>query len=375
MAITNDDPFFDESSDRDRNKVESQVWCADVLARSVRKAKQSRADLRDRLSLQSVAAGMPAALTGGELRNQPARAVVAICDGNYRLLAFTAGVPDTAVLLTLIEDAEEVRSLRQMHERASEQLVAAIAQRSGERISRLWRSALEEMLVAMGAGNLGAGNLNENADIPGAMAQRQLGRLTLLWETYAATYAADVKLRFGLTEAADRTRLVILEQHPQTRRPWCESMIPFFADNDFSTLWKPLCESLWGIEPIVKNVDATELLDWWDSQIETDAVVLSLLPPPLFRRDPWPPADLDGTTTKRGIGWHDLQQLVVQLPHRTIDAQQLSVLIRSRDLTAVDIQLPTTARYLFFEPKKKTAVVIRQGDPPGRFVARLKRAR
>lgn len=367
LVITNDDPYISPSAP---DEPQSPLWCTSVFSAAFRKAMQARPDVRERISLQPMAAGMPALLTGGELRNQPARAVIAICDGNYRLLAFTVGVPETPGLLTLIEDAEEVRLLSALHREAHEKIVAAVAQRSSQRVSRMWRGVLEQMLVA-----LGADNLNDDADVPQAITQRQIGRLTLLSETYAPAYLADVRLRFGLSESADRTRLSILEQHPEARRPWCESMIPFLAGNDFLTLWSPLCETLWGVQPVVRDAEAAELLDWWDLQIKTDALVLSLQPPLLARRHPWPPVDPSGQTSKRGLGWNDVQELVVQRPYRTVDAQQLAVLIQSRELKPVDIQLPTMARYLFFEPKKKGAVVVREGDPPGRFVGQLKRAK
>lgn len=193
-------------------------------------------------------------------------------------------------------------------------------------------------------------------------------------ETYQPHYLADVNLRFGLNETADQTRLVILEQHPEARRPWAAASIPFLAGEDFLTLWKPLCESLWGFQPIMIDAEDAELLQWWDSLSDTEPVVFSLQPPLLSGRTPWPPVTATGKTARRGLGWKDVQELVVQLPFRNIDAQQLFTLIHSRELKPVDIQLPTTARYLLFEPGKKAAWVAREGDPPGRFVGRLKRA-
>jgi hypothetical protein len=109
--------------------------------------------------------------------------------------------------------------------------------------------------------------------------------------------------------------------------------------------------------------------------VDAEAVVLSLKPPLLARGERWPPVTIADKTNRRAAGWNDVHELVVQFPYRTIDAQQLFTLIDSRQLTPVDIQLPTTARYLLFEPGKKTAWVARQGDPPGRFMGRLKRAR
>lgn len=371
IVITNDDPTLGNSSSDEPagEDLGRKLWCGPVLSRSIRKTWQARPDLRDRSVLQCLPAGMPAALTGGNLRNQPARAIVAVCDGNYRLLAFTIGVPDTEGLLTLIEDADDARLLNQMHRDSRQKRIASIAQRTEERLSRAWRGALGEMMAAMGDGNFGG-----EEDVNDAVAQQQIGRLTLLHDTYEPHYLADVRLRFGLSEASDRTRLVILEQHPEARRPWAEAMIPFLAGDDFVTLWEPFCETLWGFQPIRINEDDEELLQWWDSQIEAGPVVLSLLPPLPARRLSWPPVDASGKKGKRGLGWQDAQDLAVELSYRAVDAQQLSILLHSRDLRPVDIQNPTRARYLFYEKKKKSGLAIREGEPPGRFVGILKRA-
>ncbi len=365
MVITNDDPAIATrpSTDQDDNQP---LWCLPVLTRSLMKAWQARPELRDKIILQQLPVGMPAKLTGGQLRNQPARAIIAICDGNYRLLSLTVGVPGVDELLTMIEDAEDARTLCQMHQEGSRQkLIASIGQRSAGRLGRMWRGALEEMMVAMGDGDF-----DEDADVPEATRQKQAGRLVVLHDNYQPTYLADVKLRFGLTEAADRTRLVILEQHSETRRPWAEAAIPFLVDEDFVTLWQPLCETLWGNAPIQLGQSDEALLQWWDSLGDTDSVVLSLQPPLLTQRLPWPPI-----TDKRGLSWSDVQELAVALPYRSVNAQQLSTLLHTRDLKPVDIEMPSRARYLYFESKKKAGSVFREGEAPGRFVGILKRAK
>ncbi len=373
ILISNDDPLGSEPPAREKPELEGgdRLWCSDVLLISFRKMLSRRPDLTGHLSLQSIAAGLPAGLTGGVLRNQPARAVVALCDGKYRLLAFAVGVPDTSGLLTLVEDAEEVRQFGRKHQHAAHEMVASIAQRSSQRLDRMWRSALQEMFDSLG----GAGDeIDRSGGLLGSLKEQQ-DRLAMLNQTYQPTYMADAKLRFGLSELVDRQRLVILEQHPQARQPWCESMIPFIADNDFVTLWKPLCESLWGVAPIVREFEAADLLEWWDAKIKTGSVVLSLLPPLYLRGQRWPPVEINGKKIKRGSGWARAQELAMQLPYRSISLQQLSTLIQSRDLQPIDIQQPAAARYLLFESAQKPALVIRQGDPPGRFIGKLQRAK
>ncbi len=373
VLITNEDPFAtaDSAPAATRNKIKlanpiPPVWCADVLGHAYLKTIRQRADLRGRLTIQSIAAGLPKELTGGEARNLPARAVLALCDGSYRLLAVTVGVPDADELLTLIEDGEDVAAMRQLHAEDRTKTVHLIAQRSSERLSRLWRGVLEEVVVAMHG---------DEDDDPGQDTESEqafIDRMRLLGETFTPTYMADVRLRFGLTDAADRTRLVVLEQHPETRRPWCAAMIPFIAGSDFNVIWRELVESIWGHAPITADGEATELIEWFDTQIKTDAIVLSLKPPLHLRHLPWPP--VTDKAARRGAGWQQVHELALEHPFRKVDAQQLAVLIRSRDLAAVDIERPSLARYLYLEPRKRLPYVVREGDPPGRFAGRLKRS-
>jgi hypothetical protein len=277
------------------------------------------------------------------------------------------GVPDVDELLTLIEDAEDVSAMLQLNSDTPRKIVHSIAQRSGQRIGRLWQGVLEEMVVAM-QGDAG-GDERDAAENEHSLH----GRMRLLSETFDPTYVGDVRLRFGLTGSTDQTRLILLEQHPETRRPWCQAMIPLLAGTDFMATWRDLVESIWGHQPITAEAEAKELLNWFDLQTKTDAVVLSLRPPLHLQYLPWPPIVDKGA--KRGIGWQQVHALATEHPFRSVDAQQLAILIRSRDLKAVDIQRPTMARYLFIERKKKSPYTVRQGDPPGRFAGLLKRSK
>ncbi|MCG8653798.1 MAG: hypothetical protein MI861_28425 [Pirellulales bacterium] len=117
------------------------------------------------------------------------------------------------------------------------------------------------------------------------------------------------------------------------------------------------------------------MLAYWDLNSKTDSVVLSILPTLMARRQPWPPLNIESDANPRGLGWHDAQQLVVELPHRTVDAQQLSVLIRARNLRPVDLWHPSRARYLLFGPRDDSGFVAREADAPGKFVSQLKQAK
>lgn len=365
LAITNDPPaIVDKASQAEATG--KKLWCADVLSRSMAKLHEQRPDLRERLVFQPLPVGLPAELTGGELKTQPARACFIICDGSYRLLALSVGVPAEDPMLSLLEDAEEVRRWKQMSTAGRDELIERVATRSVERLSRLWREPVDEMLATRGE----AGDGEVVSDVT---PRQQAGRVATLAESFEPFYLADVKLRFGLTEASDLTRLAILEQHPQTRRPWCEAMIPFLAGEDAATLWPLLCEVLWGAQPIRGETDAEEWLRWCDTQLAAGPVVLSLQPPLMAQQQPWPPLTSSGKTARRGYGWSDVERLVVEFPHRSIDSQQLYRLIESRQLQPVDIQRPSRARYLWLESQKKSLLVVRESDPPGRFLGRLRR--
>ncbi len=376
VLITNEDPFsLAETTNEQVSENElaagsswkPPVWCADVLEQAYRKALVTRADLRGRIVVQSIAAGLPKELTGGTDVNKPARAVLAICDGHYRLLSFMVGVPDGEDLLTLIEDAEDVAIVRGLQEGDQNRLVDSIAQRSRERLSRLWRGVLDESIDAMD-GDRGGGD--EDASGQERSSKMQMWSLA---EALDPTYLADVRLRFGLTDQSDATRLIILEQHPEARRPWCDAMTPFTAGCDFPETWRTLVELIWGFPPITADAEANDLIDWFDLHIETDSVVLGLTPSLRLQHVAWPPVSVSGAS-RRGVGWQKVHSLATLHPFRNVDAQQLATLIHSRDLVTVDLRQPTVARYLFIEPRKRRTHVVREGDPPGRFAGILKRS-
>lgn len=372
VVITNEDPFLIQESaqaakERDADGQatgQPPIWCANYLGATYRKALERRPDLRERLILQSIAAGMPKELTGGQARNTPARAVVALCDGEYRLLSLTIGVPDVDDLITLIEDGEEVATIQHLYTDDVQGMVKTIAQRSNGRLSRLWQGALQ-VTLAMMRGELRPGE--GEADIQPFLVER----MRLLADQFEPTYLADVKLRFGLIEESDRTRLVLLEQHPEARRPWCEAMIPFVAGYEMEDFWRGLVESVWGHQPITSDFAAKELLDWYDLQSKTGAVVLALRSSLRADLDPWPP--VADPTVRRGTNWQEVHALALEQPYREVDPQQLATLMHQRELGVVDIERPSTARYLLLDPKKRAPLVVRQSDPPGRFAGVLKR--
>ena len=374
--ITNDDPFETQAkidrikkrqasakpkAKQNRNRV-PPVWCANVLAVSYKKVIERRKELRGRLSLQSIAAGLPKELTGDVSRNSPQRAVLAICDSHYRLLGMQVGVPDAESLLTMIEDGEEVITLAQMHTEQSGELTKAIVQRSHERLGRTWQRALDQTDQAI-QGEDGKDQKSESFS----------GLVQLLSQAYDPVYLEDVRLRFEISDVTVAPRLVVLEQHTRTRRPWCEAMIPFVANHDFSLLWRELVETIWGFPPITSDSPAQEFLAWYDSQAKTDSIVLSLHQDLHFRIPPWSSRLNEPTPQKEG--WGKVHEMATTHRFRKIQLQELATLIHQRSLSTIDIVRPSLARYVFFDAKKKKPYVVRQLDPPGRFAGMLKRSK
>lgn len=67
-------------------------------------------DLTDKISFQSVFAGTPPELSDGRLNDAPKRVVLFFCDHAYSLLTLSIGIPSTDDLLTLLGDAQEVKT-------------------------------------------------------------------------------------------------------------------------------------------------------------------------------------------------------------------------------------------------------------------------
>ena len=171
----------------------------------------------------------------------------------------------------------------------------------------------------------------------------------------------------------DQTRLALLEQHVQTREPWCDALLPLIEGQDFSILWRDLLELTWYHPPVFDWEVDQDLLDWIDHQLESSAVVLRLEPPMRTVR----PASLPGNASlsKHIERWQTVNQLALEYPFRTVTVQQLAMVMRHRQLKPIDIQQPSLARYIFLEPARPRPLVVGANDSPARFANRLKRAR
>lgn len=371
LVVTNDPPWPKDrpAKGNPAKRVEANwdmpgFWCQEVLTDSILRLLSDRDDLQARLSYQSIAAGLPLELTGGEPFDMPSQAVVAICDDQYRLLSFVVGVPNADELATMVEDAEETSVLVQQARDDPQTVMDRLADRSRSRVGRRFQIALEEsVLSARSDGD------DENFADP----QTLRHQIRIVSQDIDPVYLLDVKLRFGLSDRSDRVRLRILEQHVETRRPWCELMLPFVAGISLTDIWQPLVESLWGHPPIVEDEIDSELLNWVQSQTEFDSVVLHLKAPMRFEHLQWPPPK--DPVAKRSITWSDVHARALEHSFRSITIADAARLIRALDLVPINVYEPTLVRYLFLQKKKREPFVVRQGDPPSRFSGMLKRSK
>tara|TARA_R110002049_G_scaffold4601_6_gene32879 strand:- start:76067 stop:77374 length:1308 start_codon:yes stop_codon:yes gene_type:complete len=366
MLITDGEPAAEVSSDDPRTPEPLQTpWCNAVFAKSVGRLYEQRPDLRSRLTMQHLSAGVPKRLNGGKESTLPNRAMLVVLDSRYRLLAWMVGVPDSAALVTLIEDAEEAHLMNHRFKDDLSQLRTEIAKRSIARLDRRWANALDEQWQMM------SDRAKSGVDSD-SQEQELQQNIALLASVFRRVYVNDVALRFGLSDNLDRRRLAILEQHPQARRPWCESLIPFVVGVDFHTAWRPMVESVWNRYCVSNIDDATEFLSWWDNVPTDQPVVLALRPPLLETNRVWPPAP-QNNASRRGLGWDTLQTLLTTKTYREVMAYELVGLMQDRQMKPINVHDPSRLRYLYFESTDDPPVLIREGDVPARHVALVRR--
>jgi hypothetical protein len=366
FLITDEDPFVWteaqlDKADKSRLGGAPDVWCGREFRRSFNKMFVDRPDLRDRCIAQRVVAGLPAVLTGGRPRGLPPRTIVAICDGNYRMLTLAVGVPDPEELVRLIEDAEENKALLTLHEDDAERVGTEIAARTKKRVRRIYQESLAKLIE-----QFGWDDTIYNVD-----------------RTWAAKYARiitelqpsflfDAKVRFGLSDSSDLLRLIVLEQHCETRRDWCETIAPFLVGRPMRDVIAPIIDTTWGMPAVleIRQDDHKELLDWFAARRPNSTLVFSILPTMLDQNLTWPPPDVSGKPfSKRD--WPALETAMSKHPFRTISAEELAVLVQHGTEKPIDLLTPSRVRYILYEPGKTKPVLIRENDVPGKFLKRL----
>ena len=171
-----------------------------------------------------------------------------------------------------------------------------------------------------------------------------LTRLRQLFLALKPTYLYDVQTRFGLSTDLDTRRLVILEQHTESRYPWCQSIMPFIIGMDVQKDWQIFVELLWKQYAIPTGSDQTELLAWFDEQRKAGPLVLAITAPSYLQHKRWPPNASKG---QRGTSWQQTHDVATEFPFRAITPQQLTELIRQREFKidqlcfTLDGSLPT----------------------------------
>ncbi|GAA5505865.1 hypothetical protein [Novipirellula caenicola] len=359
ILVTNDDPF----------DVDAGGWAGELIEEPIAELAQQRMGFAERVTTQFLPAGIPSVLTAGESRNVPARAIVAICNRDYRLLSFCVGIPDTDELVTLIEDAEEVQTLAGIHQEAPKQLIRELAERSADRVGRRWQQWMVQAVTEI-----------ENNPADEAAADR-IARVVPLLEQ---SYLAESQLRFGLSDPEDATRLGLLEQHVCTRQPWCDSIMPLVANADFRQHYRKLIQPIWGHPLVNADADAAEVIDWAASQSDhttakKEGVFVLLLQSPIASA--MAPIQEEGDGKNEGKqsrvakAWDRVAALVAKFPNREVDLQQLALLSRAQQWPAIDIQRPSIARYIFVDAQKPTPLVVHLTDSPGRFASVLQRSK
>ena len=345
-----------------------EFWCDRIIRRSVEKVSEDRPQLLRQIEFQAAQAGLPAVLVGGSHELPPQRAIVAICDRQFRLLSFAIGVPTASELQTLIEDAEQIQvALGPKTDRvdAAEELAM---KRSRSRLVRIWQQQLADVSATL----IGASDplADPDAEVSDADIIR---RMSMAADDYQDLYLADAAQRFGLGGKQDRLRLVRLEQHVETRRPWCEAMTPLVVGHDFRELWRPLAEIVWG-QPVVVRAELSPMLEaWWSSVAQHETVCLAVLPATRANQPRWPPLELPAASKDRRASWQDLQAVIAELSSRKVTAQQLTALIHAKELSAIEFMHPTPARYLLFRTGTDRPLVIREGDVPSLVISQVKR--
>ena len=373
----------------------AQLWCGQILRRRFDELFQRRPELTGHLVFQAVPAGRPAILTGGEARHRPGRMVIAICDPRLRLLALAVGIPDVDALHELIQDAEEARRLSG---EGRSRLQTQLAARAAEWLPRRWSEAMQASLHTATAVPLEGASADANcaaSDVPrerppgATQRQESDGRIPAdqpppldlgprlvarrALADLAPIYRQDVRLRFGIAFDQAPRRLAVLEQHAETRRPWCEALLPVLVDLDWQQLWRPVVASLWRDAPFDRQPIDEQLLNWFRWHVGRQPVVLEL---GAESRHPAGKQRTAHATDRRTTGATldaQLAGVFQAMPYRTVSMEQLAGLLEQSGGSPIDIALPSPARYAIFAPGEPAPLVIRAGDSAAKWRGRIRR--
>ena len=353
-------------------------WCERSFRRSVARIPAGYFNPAAPIQFQHWAIGLPPIVTGGGGQDIE-RAISIVTDGQYRVLALSVGVPDGDDLTRLIEDAEDTRLLMRRYSTERNEMTQQLADRTRGRLTRMWQIELDERLAA-----LGETDVDPVTDL---LVQTELltSKVTLQLVPIASqlqgVYLKDVQMRFGLTDASDLKRLVILEQHSDTRAAWATTLLPFIVGADLRLLYTDIAEIVWhrSVMPIERSdqdaTSATTLADWVLQRGDNNSFAFRISAPLMSQRDPSQRFEVADVARRRGLGWQDLDDAINAGPIRQVTPGELAAWLSQTQGKPLDLEHPTRVRFLFFRSSKDSPYPIREGSPPGRAITMIRQVR
>lgn len=393
LLLTNDvDPTWAEVRKRADRSIESTndwtVWCEKSFSDARRQIAPGYFHPSAPVLWQRLPLGLPPILTGGKPTADVSRAMVVVTDGDYRVLEFMVGVPSTDELTRLIEDAEETRRWMHQHHASPRELSVAMVDRNQARVGRLWKTEMQQQLVALGESP--PEQTLDPIERNKAFTDEIRVRLRPIGRQLQIAYLKEAQLRFGLTNQTDLRRLSILEQHGDTRMPWAWCLSPFLAGVDVRECYRQLAEMVWGQRAIAatrlrslqanegrnENADAVQplagetLASWIEHQGDRSPFALKLTA--VFMKDNNDRAVVASVAERHGLGWGDLDETLSQSPVLEVSALELAIWLYRNGRRPIDLSRPSDARVLFFRSRNDHAHLIRDGDPPGRSITMIR---
>lgn len=373
VIVTNDVPAEQIRPSKKRTVTREMCWCERSLRRSAAKIPAGFTAPSAPIQFQHWAIGLPPILTGGMASGDVGRAMVFITDGQYRILAMSVGVPEGDDLTRLIEDAEDTRLLLRRHGTDPNELIKELADRTRGRLNRIWHIELDRQLAALGDGDSESiTNVFDEMERHTDSTRLQIGAIV---GKLQGVYLKDVQMRYGLTDATDLDRLVILEQHAATRAPWVTILVPFLVGADLRVLYTDLAEIVWDrwvmpVEtPSEHKKEAAALADWISQRGDRGSFAFRISPPLMIERAQNQQLDV---ARGRSSGWKDLEDAINAGPIRQVTLSELAGWLTQTNSQPVELQRPSRVRVLFFRSAKDSPYPIREGSPPGRAVTMIR---
>lgn len=374
VLVTNDVYAEPVKTSKGRSISREPCWCERSLRRSAAKIPAGYWNPSAPIQFQHWPMGLPPIITGGTASGEAGRAIMFVTDGRYRILAMSVGVPEGDDLTRLIEDAEDSRLLLRRHSTDPNELIRQLADRTRGRLNRLWQIELDRHLAALGEGDSEPIlDVVDETERYTAGLKLQIGAIA---GKLQAVYLKDAQMRFGLTDATDLDRLIILEQHATTRAPWVTIMLPFLVGGDLRLLSTDLVEIVWDrwVMPVEtpgkKKKEAAALADWVSQHGDRLSFAFRIVPPLMSERSQT--QLVDDVARRRGSGWQDLDDAVNAGPTRQVTVGELAGWLTQTNGKPVDLQRPSRVRILFFRSAKDSPYPIRDGSAPGRATTMIR---